>query len=378
LRAFVFEAYTLPTTSMERSLMRGDYLFVSKLSYGPRVPNTPLSIPFFPEIFPVDKTKYYSESIQFPYSRWFSSPVRRGDIVAFNFPYGDTVINLAEYQSMRPYYDVIRELGRGNVDSGRQLVLNDPDNYPLSIRPVDKRESYMKRCMAVAGDTLQIRDQVFYIDGKAQPFIPEAETDFQVQTKGQPLDEASMKEEYKIDINDPDDFRSLDSANIYVALLTWTTREKMLKDGFALKITPDIDSSDEGVFPIDRIHHWTRDNYGPIWIPRKGVTLQLTPENYAIYERAVRVYEGNKLEMKDGKIYLNGREESKYTFKMDYYWMIGDNLHGSQDSRYWGFVPEDHVIGKASLICMSMGNGVRWDRVFKWVESNALKINFIR
>ncbi len=353
---------------MEKSLMMGDYIFVSKLTYGPRIPNTPLSIPFFPGIFPVDKTKYYTESVKLPYSRWFSSPVRRGDIVVFNFPYGDTVIMLPDYQSMRPYYDVIRELGRGNVDSGRQLVLSDPDDYPLAVRPVDKRESYMKRCLAIAGDTLQIRDQVFYIDGKAQPFPPESETYFQVQTKGHPLDETFMKEEYKLDINDPDDFRSLDSANIYVVLLTWSAREKMLKDGFALKITPDIDSSGEGVFPYDVIHHWTRDNYGPIWIPRKGATLQLTSENYTIYERAVRVYEGNKLEMKDGKILLNGREESKYTFKMDYYWMIGDNLHGSQDSRYWGFVPEDHVIGKASLIGMSLGNGVRWDRVFKWVE----------
>ena len=151
-------------------------------------------------------------------------------------------------------------------------------------------------------------------------------------------------------------------------LLTASARENMLKNGLALSIKPDNDSTLGEVFPYDTLHAWTRDNYGPIWIPKKGVTLVLTPENYSLYERVIRVYEGNELEMKAGKIFLNGREENKYTFKMDYYWVLGDALHGSQDSRYWGFVPEDHVVGKAWLIWGSWEKGVRWSRLFKKIE----------
>ncbi|HVW62447.1 MAG TPA: S26 family signal peptidase, partial [Puia sp.] len=277
-------------------------------------------------------------------------PISRGDILVFHFPVGDTVIDLPEYQSMRPYYDVIRELGRGNADVGRQMVLTDPDNYPLSIRPVSKRETYLKRCIAIPGDTLEMRDEIVYIDRRRQPWPPEAETYFQVVTDGRPLDEGHMKTQYGLDISNGEEIRPLDRAGEYDMLLTWSTREKMLKDGFARRIDPDIDSSTGAVFPNDEIHHWTRDNYGPIWIPKKGASTELTPLNYSIYERIIRTYEGNKLEMSDGKIYINGHEQNSYTFKMNYYWMIGDNLHGSQDSRYWGFVPEDHLIGKTSMI----------------------------
>jgi signal peptidase I len=274
-----------------------------------------------------------------------------GDVgPGFHFPVGDTVINLPEYQSMRPYYDVIRELGRGNADSGRQIVLANPDQYPLTIRPVYRQDIYLKRCVATAGDTLGMRDEVVYVDGRPQAFPPESETYFQVVTNGKPLDKAYMKAQYGLDINNADEFHPLDSAGAYDMLLTWKTRVKMLKDGFARRISPEIDSSTEGVFPYDELHPWTRDNYGPLWVPQKGVSIQLTRLNYSMYERAIRTYEGNKLEMRNGKIYINDREENRYTFKMNYYWVIGDNLHGSQDSRYWGFVPEDHMIGKAWVI----------------------------
>ena len=245
---------------------------------------------------------------------------------------------------------MIRELGRGNADAGRQIVLSDPDNYPLKIRPVYRRETYLKRCIATAGDTLEIRDEVVYINGRPQAWPQESETNFHVVTNGRPLDEADIKARYGLDITDADEVRQLDNATEFEMLLTWKAREKMLQDGFARKISLDIDSSTGEVFPFDEVHHWTRDNYGPIWIPRMGASIQLTPLNYPIYERIIRTYEGNKLVMRDGKIYINDREETSYTFKMNYYWVIGDNLHGSQDSRYWGFVPDDHLIGKVSVI----------------------------
>jgi signal peptidase I len=311
VRTFVVGYYSVPTASMEKTILREHRVLVNKLHY---------------------------------------SPIVRGEVIVFHFPVGDTVIDLPEYQSMRPYYDVIRELGRGNADSGRQIVLANPDQYPLSIRPVYKREVYLKRCIATAGDTLEMRDEVVYIDGRPQAWPPESETYFYVVTKSQRLDEADMKTQYGLDIHNVDEFHPLDSAGAYDMLLTWKAREKMLQDGFCRRISPEIDSSTEEVFPVDELHHWTRDNYGPLWVPKKGVSIPLTPLNYSIYERIIRTYEGNKLEMRGGKIYVNDREENSYIFKMNYYWVIGDNLHGSQDSRYWGFVPEDHLIGKAWMI----------------------------
>jgi len=367
IRTFVFEAYTIPTGSMEKTLLINDFLFVSKFSYGPRIPNTPLSIPFVHNTMPVTNGNSYVEWIKIPYTRWFASPVNRGDVVVFNFPAGDTVINLPEFQSQRPYYDVARELGRGSVDSGRQVILSKPDEYPLVIRPVDKQENYIKRCVAIAGDTLQIKDQVLYINGKAQVFPPNSQTNYTVETKGQPLDETVMKEEYNLDMSNGEDVRNTGTANQYDMLLTWEAHEKMLKNGLAKSIEPVIDSSHD-VYPYDHIHVWSRDNYGPIWIPARGATMPLTPGNYSVYERAIRVYEGNKLEMKDGKIYLNDQPATQYTFKMNYYWMMGDNRHGSQDSRYWGFVPEDHVVGEAWLIWMSWNKGVRWNRLFRKIK----------
>jgi signal peptidase I len=368
IRTFVFEAYTIPTGSMEKTLLVNDFLFVSKFSYGPRIPNTPLSVPFVHNTMPITDTKSYVEWIKIPYTRWFPSPVRRNDVVVFNFPAGDTVINLPDYQSQKPYYDVARyEVGHGNIDSGRQIILENPDQYPLVIRPVDKQENYIKRCVAIAGDTLQIKDQVLYINGKAVEFPPQSQTFYMVETKGQPLDETVMKEEYNLDINNTEEVQPGSSPNQFRMLLTWAAHQKMLKNGLATRIVPEF-NNELSVYPYDHALNWTPDNYGPIWIPRKGVSMPLTPANYSVYERAIRVYEGNKLEMKNGKIFLNDQEASQYTFTMNYYWMMGDNRHGSQDSRYWGFVPEDHVVGEAWLIWMSWDKGVRWSRLFKKIK----------
>lgn len=310
VRTFLIAAYNVPTSAMEKTIPRGGKVLVDKLNH---------------------------------------DPIRRGDIIVFHFPAGDTVIDLPEYQSLRPYYDVIRELGHGNVDAGRQILLSDPTDYPLSIRPMYKRETYLKRCIAAAGDTLEMRDELLYINGRLQAWPPEAQTYFHVITNGQPIAEAALKTQYGLDAANGEDVRSMGNTTDYEMLLTWKAREKMLKDGFARKVSPEIDSS-EDVFPYDELHHWTRDNYGPLWIPRQGATIQLTSLNYPIYERIIRTYESNKLDMREGRIYINGREATSYTFKMNYYWALGDNLHGSQDSRYWGFVPEDHMVGKVTKI----------------------------
>ena len=311
-RTLVVAAYTIPTMSMEKSIRLGSKVLVNKLNY---------------------------------------FPISRGNIVVFHFPEGDTVIDLPDYRSMQPYYDVIREIGHGNADSGRQIVLADPNTYPLTVRSVYKQEVYLKRCIGIPGDRLEMRDELVYIDGRLCAWPPEAETYFHVVTGGHALDKSDMKAKYDLDIPNAEEIHTLDRAGEYDMLLTWKAREKMLQDGFASRINQEIDSSTEGVFPNDEMHHWTRDNYGPLWIPAKGASIKLTTLNYPVYERIIRTYEGNKLEMRDGQIYVNGHEESTYTFKMNYYWMIGDNLHGSQDSRYWGFVPEDHLIGKV-LVAM--------------------------
>ncbi|HMH24427.1 MAG TPA: signal peptidase I [Puia sp.] len=368
IRIFVFEAYVIPSGSMEKSLLVNDYLFVSKISYGPRLPNTPLAVPFVHNTLPILNTSSYLEWIRIPYIRWFASPVKRVDAVVFNFPAGDTVINKEEYQSKITYYQVCRALGqRVGLDSGRKLVLNDPDQYPIILRPVDKKENFIKRCVAIPGDTLTIKEGIVFINGQQRPDPPESETWYRVQTAGQPLDETVLKEEYELDMSKPEEFQPLQETNQYRMLLTSKAREKMVKAGWVRNISPEIDSTEE-LFPYDHVHVWTSDNFGPLWIPAKGVPMPLTAANYSIYERAIRVYEGNKLEMRNGQIFLNDKPATSYTFKMDYYWMMGDNRHDSEDSRFWGFVPEDHIVGKAWVIWMSLEKGVRWSRLFKRIR----------
>ncbi|HXB08997.1 MAG TPA: S26 family signal peptidase, partial [Puia sp.] len=280
IRAFVFEAYTIPTGSMEKSLLINDFLFVSKFSYGPRIPNTPLSIPFVHNTLPGTDGNSYVEWIKIPYVRWFASQVKRRDVVVFNFPAGDTVINRPEFQSLVPYYTQCRTVGGGNIDSGRKIVLADSAQYPLVIRPVDKEENYIKRCVAVAGDTLQIRDQVVYINGVAQPFPAESQSYYTVTTKGQPLDETVIAEKYDVNINNDGEVHPLMAPNTYDMLLTWSAREQMQKDGLAKSIVPDIVGVEpqQPVFPFIPGLSWSIDNYGPVWIPAKGATLTMTPE----------------------------------------------------------------------------------------------------
>ncbi|HEY6505929.1 MAG TPA: signal peptidase I [Chitinophagaceae bacterium] len=382
IRTFIFEAYTIPSGSMEKTLLVRDFLFVSKLSYGPRIPNTPLSVPFVHNYLPIFNTKSYSEAIQLPYNRWFAASPKRGDVVVFNFPAGDTVIHAAAFESAIPYYDIKRKdllgppfnqivysVGENTFSVSTGEILNDNVNYPIVVHPVDKTDNYIKRCVGIAGDTLEVKDNAVYINNVKQELPPYSEMNYTVTLSTQAFDPDEMKKEYDLDF-DKGEYGATGKPNEYRMILTARAKEKMLKNGFAKSIIAEKAGGDD-VFPFDTIsahQKWTSDDFGPIWIPRKNATVKLTAENYSIYERTIRVYEKNEFYSAGGKFYLNGKEVTEYTFKMDYYWMMGDNRQGSQDSRYWGFVPEDRIVGKAWMIWFSWEGGPRWKRLFNIVK----------
>ena len=371
IRTFIFEAYTIPSGSMEKTLLVRDFLFVSKLSYGPRIPNTPLSFPFVHNYLPIFNSKSYSEAIELPYTRWWATPVKRGDAVVFNFPAGDTVIHRENFESLNPYYSVVREMGNGNEQVGRPMVLNNPREFPIVVHPVDKSDNYIKRCVGIAGDVLQIKDGHVYINNVAEAPPPKSVMPYRVITKGQILDDELMQSEYGVDIYDQTQSRA-DAPNNYVMNLTYDSYQKMSQSNLVQSISPVLENSwGPNVYSVEPYvlkNKWTLDNYGPIWIPKKGSSIILNDSTYSIYQRPIRVYEKNDFYMKDGKYFLNGKEVTSYTFKMDYYWMMGDNRHGSQDSRFWGFVPEDRVVGKAWMIWFSWDGGPRWNRLFNIVK----------
>lgn len=365
IRTFIFEAYTIPTGSMEKTLLVNDFLFVSKLTYGPRIPNTPLAIPFVHHTIPGLNTKSYSEAIYIPYTRWFAEPVKRNDVVVFNFPAGDTLTK--ERDSQDPYYDILRreEARVGNKETARQNVW---DEFTITTRPVDKRENYIKRCVAVAGDTLQLQNGMLMINHQPAFVPPYSATDYFVKTN-RIIGEDELREA-GISLNSDEQSPDFDiaGANTYRINLTASEAEKLEKVQGVDSVAREIIDNYGAVYPYDKHFNWSIDNFGPVWIPKKGATIQLTPENIAIYKRAISVYENNKWDEREGKIYLNGQQASSYTFKMDYYWMMGDNRHRSQDSRYWGFVPEDHIVGSAWMIWMSYDKGIRWNRLFKKIK----------
>jgi signal peptidase I len=370
IRTFVFEAYTIPTPSMEKTLLVNDFLFVSKFSYGPRIPNTPLSFPFVHHTMPFFGGKSYLEWIKLPYQRLLASPVKRNDIVVFNLPVGDTVINdEINYGSRVTYYQALRD-ANGNRDS----IWNEFGSIIIT-RPVDKRENFIKRCVAIAGDTLEVRNGVVYINGKLNDIPAGLETNYLLETKGQPLDMDELKETYDIS-QEEGEVRYL-GGNQYEIFLTKEQVAVFSKLSYVQSLMPvnftypncppGLGGAD--VFPNDTAYaKWTIDNYGPLYIPAKGGTIQLNAQTYPRYERVIRTYEGNNFEVKNGKYILNDKEVSSYTFKQDYFWLMGDNRHNSLDSRYWGFVPEDHVVGKASMIFFSYENGPRWKRIFRLIH----------
>ena len=375
IRTFVFEAYTIPTPSMEKTLLVNDFLFVSKFSYGPRIPNTPIAMPFVHHTIPYFNTKSYVEWIHIPYTRWFASPVKRNDVVVFNFPVNDTLINDEEnFGSRFTYYQEIqrRMLMEKISESEARTRVWDQYGDLIITRPVDKRENFIKRCVAIAGDTLQIKNYEVYINGVRQPFPAQHEFKYYVTTTA-PLDAeqlVAMGIKFYPDEPERNEVFMKDN-NVYEVNMTAGEREALRK----LSIIKDIRSvphsaADESVYlyPYQAAYNWSEDDFGPLWIPKKGVTISLTPEHFIRYKRCIGVYEGNKFEEREGKYFINDKEATSYTFEMNYYWMMGDNRHNSLDSRFWGFVPEDHIVGKASMIWFSWDKGPRWSRLFKSIN----------
>ena len=362
IRTFLFEMYTIPSSSMEGTLMTGDYLLVSKVGYGPRVPNTPLSFPFVHHTLPWTKTtKSYIEWPQIGYWRLpgFSS-IKRNDPIVFNFPAGDTVSEV--FQSNVTYYQLIRQYGRERVNKDKINFGN------IITRPVDKRENYVKRLIALPGDTLQIIDGVVYINGEIGFQPPYMQHNYLVNINGNSLN-PKMLERYNI----YEAYRT-HNPNEFIINMSATTAAEFSKLPFVNEVTKIInpkhtDVSQE-IFPNDTMHFkWNVDNFGPIVIPQKGETVKITPENIALYSRCIAAYEHNTLNIKDNKIFINGKETNEYTFGMNYYWMMGDNRHNSQDSRFWGYVPEDHIVGKPLFVWFSKDSTygkIRWNRFFKF------------
>ena len=363
---FVGQNYQIPSSSLEKTLLTGDFLWVNKMVYGPRVPQTPLHFPLTQNTLPILNCKSYIEHPQLAYHRLKGlRSVERGDIVVFNFPAGDTVATRCPNPD---YYTLIQEHGRAAV-WGNKALFGD-----IIYRPVDRRDNYVKRCIGLPGETLKIDDSVIYIDGKALPQPENVQFFYWVRTKSTAIGDDTF-DELGISVED----RHMAQSNIpgeihYLLPLTAAMKKQLEAKSWIVAIDRIESNPEESVitYPIGVDYGWTHQNYGPVIIPKKGMTIDLTERNVELYSRCIRNYEGNSLDVSSGTVLLNGAPASKYTFKMDYYWMMGDNRDNSLDSRYWGFVPEDHIVGTPMIVLISfdkdkplLGGGVRWDRVFK-------------
>lgn len=368
INTFLFQNFNIPTSSMEKSLLVGDYLFVSKVSYGPRLPNTPLSFPLVQHTLPLTKDKKsYLTWINKDYKRLAGfSKLKRNDPVVFNYPEGDTVSTV--FQSNASYYNLVKQAG------SRERVWNDKRTFgEIVYRPVDKRENFIKRCVGIPGDTLEVIHNQLYVNGNKQVLVPNLQYNYRIITNGtqingkklelmgishEDLKDAFMNGVYRIPLDE-------ENVNIIRKLpnVIEVVRDEM-QDGYW----------DGSTFPFSDKYAWNRDSYGPVWIPQKGQTINLSLTNLPLYERLINVYEGNDLKIDGDNILINGEVADSYTFKMDYYWMMGDNRHNSADSRFWGFVPEDHIVGKPLFIYFSLNKdkgfpaNIRWKRIFKKIK----------
>lgn len=406
INLYLFQNYQIPTSSLEQTLKVGDFLFVSKCSYGPRVPNTPLSFPLVQNTFPWGM-KSYIEKPQWEYKRLKGfDTIESGDIVVFNFPAGDTVplkCNNPDYytlcylhsgykwlqDSIMPYkvYNAIMQKGRKNVHS------LESEYGEIIYRPVDKRENYVKRCVGLPGETIELRNSILYVDGKEFKNAPGVQYNYLVQTNGNML---NIEKLHKIGIStgevsmiDPQTtavylseigMTPQNEGNwgyIYSMALTDEALKELKKTAIIKQIVKEkvIEGYNSPIYPLPYTNKWDRDNYGPLWIPSAGSSIELTEDNIIRYERCIVNYEGNTLEYKNGKAILNGEEATSYTFKYDYYWMMGDNRHNSADSRMWGFVPETHIVGRPVFVWLSLDRDVdwfkgkiRWSRFFRNAE----------
>ena len=377
LKIYFFGMYVIPSSSMEQTLLTGDYIFVSKLSYGPKMPNTPLSFPFVQNTLPLTKTTpSYLEWIHWPYKRLAGTDsVRRDDVVVFNFPEGDTVAlgsitipdefgrSMTTDVSTTSYYDLVRSLGREKVYSELKVL----------YRPVDKRENYIKRCIALPGDTIQVVEGNVLVNGQPQKEIPGVQYVYIVSVTS-PIGNQAFE---RLGIN-PEEIGYNAEIGRYTMPLTAENVERLKSLPEVTDITRYVNRiPSESIFPHDPMQYpWTEDMFGPLWVPQAGATVPLNLTTLPLYERIIRNYEGNALEVNraDSTIYINGSPATSYTFQMDYYFMMGDNRHNSADSRFWGFVPVDHIEGKASFVWFSITpgknifSGIRWNRMFRGIH----------
>jgi len=366
IKIFIFQLYAIPTGSLEKTLQIGDRLFVSKLSYGPQMPMTPIAFPLVHNtIFGVDS---YIDWPHWDYKRLKGfGNVERNNIVVFNFPVGDTII--VGYENP-DYYQHLRNMGR-------QEIFSNP-MFKIKTRPLDKEENFVKRCVAISGDTIKIIDAKVYINGIPQKAYKGIQYMYNIKTNGEAINPKAFEKMkiYKSDYQNPD----LNMGGTYNLPLTDEMVEDFKKFPMVVSVNKWIKAKGEaeaGIFPHDTtVFKWNNDNFGPLWIPKKGMTIPLTKENIILYRRVIDVYENNNYEEKGSKVYIDGKLVENYTFKQNYYWMMGDNRHNSADSRAWGFVPEDHIVGKPVMIFYSLNqdksfpSNIRWDRLFKIVRDD--------
>ncbi len=354
IRMFIFEMYVIPTSSMEGSLLVGDYLAVGKFNYGLRTPMTVVQIPLLHNQIPILGTESYINPPSLPYFRlpaW--EKLERNSPFVFNWPIGDSIILTPDRSwNINQLKEQQRELG---------IPLPPGMAESMIVRPIDKKDHYIKRCVGIAGDKLEIKDRQLYIND--QPATNPSNMQFAYHVTGH--FNVSKLEEWGVHLNDFGDL------NMKQGVFPLNAKQVQQIKGMGGDVKVELADEQSkrvtsSIFPHDTAHYkWSVDNYGPLVIPAKGTTVNLTNENIKLYDRIIIVYEKNTLETRNGKFFVNGSEAATYTFKQNYYWAMGDNRHNSEDSRYWGFVPEDHIVGKPLFIWMSKGdNGIRWNRIF--------------
>ena len=448
IRTFFFEAFTIPTGSMEKTMRVGDYLFVNKMEYGAKLPQTPMSIPFVHNRIPGTFIPSFVEWFKIDYHRLPGyGEIKRNDIMVFNWPVGDSVIvhddviahdyyailrneafyncavdfneyaydskgylkaTLTKEKYFKDHMDRYMKETRDNLINGGKINMSPAGKMientgGIATLPIDKKENYIKRCVSIGGDTLEIRDNLIYINGIAEELPSEALFRYEIKFKSPymlPRPEIEdgkvifdeLTEKYEI-YQDQHGLETGIQYNIEHITCSPSTLQSILndhtdkndpskkaEDKYFISYKEDNQPKDYNyaqdlhycpIFPNHPDFNWSRDNFGPLYIPKAGSSIDLTPKNWIIYKRAIEVYEHNEVEhIQGGPFIINGAEVTTYTFKQNYYWLMGDNRHGSADSRYWGFVPEDHVVGTSSFVWFSkhLETGIRWSRIFSFIE----------